>query len=164
LFAVVSYPVFDGVTAVVSPRFGAAPVSSDRLWHAAKVAAAARIQSVFISSLLVATESCPRGLVADVRQLRALHPMTDQAEAITYPRKWVLTRSWITYFRPSAHFRRIPSDPKSRQIPEQLQGGRIGQRIHVLDGPPVDHVPHRQLGDLPADRAGDVRYLQDFAR
>jgi len=79
--AVVSYPVlaFDGFivvslfmvvsvfTMVVSPRFGAAPVSSLRLWHAAKVAAAARIQRVFISSLLVATRALPAwGVVADV--------------------------------------------------------------------------------------------------
>src|SRR5437773_2271618 len=82
------------------PRLGGAAGSSDRLWHAAKVAAAARIQSVFISSLLVAAESCPRGLVADVRQLRALRPMTDQAEALTYAREWALTRSWITFFGP----------------------------------------------------------------
>jgi hypothetical protein len=44
--AVVSY---DGVVIVVSPRSGAAPVSSfGRLWQAAKVAAAARIQRVFM--------------------------------------------------------------------------------------------------------------------
>jgi hypothetical protein len=45
---VVSYPLF---TEAVSPRSGAAPVSSeDRLWQAAKVAAAARIQRVFMFS------------------------------------------------------------------------------------------------------------------
>jgi hypothetical protein len=45
---VVSYPLF---TDAESPRSGAAPVSSDdRLWQAAKVAAAARIQSVFMFS------------------------------------------------------------------------------------------------------------------
>jgi hypothetical protein len=40
----------DGVVViVVSPRSGAAPVSSfGRLWQAAKVAAAARIQRVFM--------------------------------------------------------------------------------------------------------------------
>ena len=61
------------VTAVVSPRSGAAPVSSsDLLWHAARVAAAARIQRVFICSLLVATNALPaKGFVADVRQPRA---------------------------------------------------------------------------------------------
>lgn len=38
------------VTAVVSPRSGAAPTSSsDRLWQAARVAAAAKIQRVFMS-------------------------------------------------------------------------------------------------------------------
>jgi hypothetical protein len=37
-------------TIVLSPRSGAAPVSSDRLWQAAKVAAAARIQRVFMIS------------------------------------------------------------------------------------------------------------------
>ena len=36
------------VTAVVSPRSGAAPVSSDLLWQAAKVAAAASIQIIFM--------------------------------------------------------------------------------------------------------------------
>ena len=32
------------------------------------------------------------------------------------------------------------------------------------DGPPVNHLPHGQLGDLAADRPRDVRYLQDLAR
>jgi len=47
VLAVVSYPLF---TAVVSLFSGAAPVSSERLWQAAKVAAAARIQRVFMIS------------------------------------------------------------------------------------------------------------------
>jgi len=69
LAAVVSYPL----VAVLSPRSGAAPISSsDRLWHAAKVAAAARIQRVFMSSLLVATEPCPHWASSPiVRPLRA---------------------------------------------------------------------------------------------
>ena len=82
--------------------------------------------------------------------------MTDQAEALTYARKWALTRSWITYFR------RTPSDPKSRQISEQLQGRRIGQRIEVLDRLPVDHVSYGQLGDFPADGPRNIGHLEDF--
>ena len=81
------------------PRSGAAPVSSARLWQAAKVAAAARIQRVFMSSLLVATGALPaRGVVADIRQLRACVPkrmkLRPQVPRIRQPR----TRSWITLF------------------------------------------------------------------
>jgi hypothetical protein len=54
---VVSYPLF---TEVESPRSGAAPVSSERLWQAAKVAAAARIQRVFMFS--PSGDRCPARL------------------------------------------------------------------------------------------------------
>jgi hypothetical protein len=47
-------------TEAESPRSGAAPVSSARLWQAAKVAAAARIQRVFMIS--PSGDRCPARL------------------------------------------------------------------------------------------------------
>src|SRR5262245_1261491 len=85
------------LTAVVS-RSGAAPVSSARLWQAAKVAAAARIQRVFMISPSGDRSPARWGVVADVRQLRAFYAKL-KAEAPRYPRFAPLTRSQITIFR-----------------------------------------------------------------
>src|SRR6185295_16508677 len=145
------------LTAAVSPRSGAAPVSSARLWQAAKVAAAARIQRVFMISPSGDRGPARRGVVADIRQPRACDAKLE-AEAPKYPGSPPLTRSWITIPRGRE------SGPEGLQIPVQLQGGRIGQRIHILYGAAVNHVPNGQLGNLPADGAGNVRYLQNLAR
>src|SRR4051812_7917792 len=54
--------------------------------------------------------------------------------------------------------------PQLPEIPELVEGRRIGQGIQIGHRPAMNHVPDRQLGDLAADGPGYVRYLNDFAR
>jgi hypothetical protein len=87
-------PAVSVVTAVVSPRSGAAPTSSsDRLWQAARVATAAKIQRVFMSvcSPKAAIALPAQGLAATCHKPRAYFRWSFAAP--TYQGLEQLTRS-----------------------------------------------------------------------
>src|SRR5574337_2097317 len=59
-------------------------------------------------------------------------------------------------------FMRVSILLQFRQVAVLLQRLGIGERVGVFHRPPVDHVAHRELGDLAADGARDVGHREDL--